>query len=95
MSGMGRSIAAEEQSPSFLDSEMVLLLQLSRENKDVLEATFKTSVTNQLKKSTWGKIADKWCYFHTFSNFNFVVCLCRPLDSKKCENGCHLKKELF
>ena len=42
---------------------MVLFLQLYREHKDVLEAKFKTSITNQLKKSTWSKIADKLSEF--------------------------------
>ena len=49
------TIVAEEKSPSFFDSNMVLLLQLYREHKDVLEAKFKSSITNKLKKSTWSK----------------------------------------
>ena len=57
------AIVAEEKSPSFLDSKIVLLLQLYREHKDVLEAKFKTSITNQLKKRTWSKIADKLSEF--------------------------------
>ena len=57
---MGRSIVAEEKSPSFLDSEIVLLLQLYREHKDVREAKVNTSTNSQLKKSAWSKIEDNF-----------------------------------
>ena len=52
-------VAEEKKMPAFLDSKIVLLLQLYRVHKDLLEAKFKTSITNQLKKSTGRKIADK------------------------------------
>ena len=57
------TIVTEEKSPLFLDSKIVLLLQLYREHKDVLEVKFKSSITNQLKKSSWSKIADKLSEF--------------------------------
>ena len=45
------TIMAEDKSPSFLCREIVLLPQLYREHKDVLEAKFKTSITNKLKNA--------------------------------------------
>ena len=71
------TIVAEGKSPSFLDSEMVLLLQLYREHKDVLEAKFNTSISNQLKESTWSKIADKLSEFP----YVFKLRFCRLLVS--------------
>ena len=41
------TIVAEETSPSSLDSEIVLLLQLYREFKDELGAKFNTSIIMQ------------------------------------------------
>ena len=71
-----KKIWLRKKIPSFFDSEMVLLLQLYREHKDVLEAKFNTSISNQLKKSTWSKVADKLSEFQTFSNFDQLSSAC-------------------
>ena len=45
------------------------------------------------RKALGANSQTSWVIFHTCSNFDFVVCLCRLLDSNRyTTNGSHLKK---